>query len=130
MPPSLVPLSLAIQAAGATDIGRARTHNEDTVLLRHDMQLFIVADGAGGHNAGNVASALATTSIANFFENTQKETESLPEYDAFGFSTSARRLARAMQRANRDIIDIAKSSMRHRGMGTTVVAGSMRRDLA
>jgi serine/threonine protein phosphatase PrpC len=122
MPPSVVPLALSIQAAGATDIGPTRKHNEDTVLLRSDLQLYIVADGAGGHNAGNVASALATTAIANFFENTQKETEELPEYDAFGFSTAARRLARAMQRANRDIIEIAKSSMRHRGMGTTVVA--------
>jgi serine/threonine protein phosphatase PrpC len=130
MPPSVVPLALTIHAAGATDIGPSRKHNEDTVLLRSDLGLYIVADGAGGHNAGNVASALATTSMANFFENTQKETESLPEYDAFGFSTSARRLARAMQRANREIIDIAKSSMRHRGMGTTVVAAWMRPDMA
>jgi serine/threonine protein phosphatase PrpC len=122
MPPTIAPLPLSIQAAGATDIGRARKHNEDTVLLRHDMQLFIVADGAGGHNAGNVASALATTSIANFFENTEKETEGLPQYHAFGFSTGARRLAQAIQRANRDVLEIAKSSMRHRGMGTTVVA--------
>jgi protein phosphatase len=121
-PPSVVPLALTIHAAGATDIGPVRKHNEDTVLLRDDLQLYVVADGAGGHNAGNVASALATTAIANFFENTQKEVDSLPEYDAFGFSTGARRLARAIQRANREIIEIAKSSMRHRGMGTTVVA--------
>jgi serine/threonine protein phosphatase PrpC len=121
-PPSVVPLALTVHAAGATDIGPMRKHNEDTVLLRNDLGLYVVADGAGGHNAGNVASALATTAIANFFENTQKESEALPEYDAFGFSTSARRLARAMQRANRDIVEIAKSSMRHRGMGTTVVA--------
>jgi serine/threonine protein phosphatase PrpC len=121
-PPSVVPLALTIHAAGATHIGPVRKHNEDTVLLRNDLGLYVVADGAGGHNAGNVASALATTAIANFFENTQKEAEEGPEYDAFGFSTAARRLARAMQRANRDIIEIAKSSMRHRGMGTTVVA--------
>src|SRR5580704_8998764 len=128
-PPSVVPLALTIHAAGATDIGPSRKHNEDTVLLRSDLGLYIVADGAGGHNAGNVASALATTAIANFFENTQKETESLPEYDDFGFSTSARRLARAMQRANRDIIEIAKSSLRHRGMGSTVVAVWTRPDV-
>src|SRR5580704_8710201 len=128
-PPSVVPLALTIHAAGATDIGPSRKHNEDTVLLRSDLGLYIVADGAGGHNAGNVASALATTSIANFFENTQKEIEALPEYDDFGFSTAARRMARAIQRANRDIIEIAKSSMRHRGMGTTVVAIWARPDL-
>jgi serine/threonine protein phosphatase PrpC len=128
-PPSVVPLALTIHAAGITDIGPVRKHNEDTVLLRNDLGLYIVADGAGGHNAGNVASALATTAIANFFENTQKESEILPEYDAFGFSNCARRLARAMQRANRDIIEIAKSSMRHRGMGTTVVAVWTRPDV-
>jgi protein phosphatase len=122
MSPRVAALSLAIHGAGATEIGPVRKHNEDAVLLRGDLGLYVVADGAGGHNAGNVASALATTSIANFFENTQNETESLPEYDTFGLSTGARRLARAVQRANRDIIDIAKSSMRHRGMGTTVVA--------
>jgi serine/threonine protein phosphatase PrpC len=130
MPPSVVPLALTLRAAGATDIGRVRKHNEDTVLLRDDLQLYIVADGAGGHNAGNVASALATTAIANFFENTQKDFDSMPEYDSFGFSTGARRLARAIQRANRDIIEIAKSSMRHRGMGTTVVAAWARPELA
>jgi serine/threonine protein phosphatase PrpC len=128
-PPSVVPLALAVHAGGATDIGPVRKHNEDTVLLRHDLGLYVVADGAGGHNAGNVASALATTAIANFFETTQKDSEIEPEYDAFGFSTSARRLARAMQRANRDIIEIAKSSMRHRGMGTTVVAVWTRPDI-
>jgi PPM family protein phosphatase len=129
MPPSVVPLAVTIQAAGATDIGRGRQHNEDAVLLRDDLALYIVADGAGGHNAGNVASALATTSLANFFENTQKEATALPEYDDFGFSNAERRLGRAIQRANRDIIEIAKSSMRHRGMGTTVVAVWVRPDL-
>jgi protein phosphatase len=129
MPPSVVPLVVTVQAAGVTDIGCGRKHNEDAVLIRDDLGLYLVADGAGGHNAGNVASALATTSIANFFENTQKEAETQPEYDEFGFSTASRRMARAIQRANRDIIEIAKTSMRHRGMGTTVVAVWARPDL-
>ena len=127
--PTGLPLALSVRASGATDIGHGRKHNEDTVLLREDFHLYIVADGAGGHKAGNVASALATTAIANFFETTQKEAEALPEYDAFGFSTGARRLAQAIQRANRDVIEIAKSSMRHRGMGTTVVAIWVRPEL-
>ncbi len=122
MPSSANLLPLAVQAAGATDIGHSREHNEDTILLRDDLSLYVVADGAGGHNAGNVASALAATSIASFFESTQKEAESLPQYHAFGFSTGARRLAQAIRRANHDVIEIAKTSMRHRGMGTTVVA--------
>src|SRR5260370_40693070 len=59
--------ALSVVAAGATDIGQ-RDHNEDQVLLRPELGLFLLADGAGGHNAGNVASALATTTVANVFE--------------------------------------------------------------
>jgi len=49
---------LELHAAGDTHIGR-REHNEDTILIRPDMALYVLADGAGGENAGNVASALA-----------------------------------------------------------------------
>src|SRR4051812_11872584 len=97
-PRSIVPLR--ITAAGATDIGRVRQHNEDSILLRPDLNLFLLADGAGGHNAGNVASALATTSMAHFFEATQGEQK--PAMDPLGVPTLSRRLARAAQRANRD----------------------------
>ncbi len=109
-------------AAGGTDIGRGRQHNEDNVLVRTDLQLYVLADGAGGHNAGNVASALATTSVANHFEETEALAASAPDIDAFGLFVGARRLAAAIQEANRDVIEIANTSNRRRGMGTTIVA--------
>lgn len=112
-------LPLEITAAGATDIGRSRAHNEDAVLLRPELQLWVLADGAGGHNAGNVASALATTAIANYVEHFGPPTD---EIDPFGTSRSLRRLATALQKANRDIIDIARSSNKLKGMGSTAVA--------
>lgn len=108
-------------AAGGTNIGR-REHNEDHVLLRPELGLFLLADGAGGHNAGNVASALATTTVANMFETTAASLADRPEIDQFGLWTGARRLAAAIHRANTDIIDIAKKSSKYRGMGTTIVA--------
>jgi PPM family protein phosphatase len=111
-----------LTAAGATDIGRSRSHNEDSVLIRPDLSLYIVADGAGGHNAGNVASALATTSIARFFESTAKEVCTKPEMNEFGVLEGERRMAIAIQKANQDIIEISKTSNKHKGMGTTVVA--------
>lgn len=114
---------LTVSASGGTDIGRNRDHNEDTVLLRADLNLFIVADGAGGHNAGNVASALATTSLANAFESTAKSFPGSEEEDDLG-PPAARRLATAIHRANKDIVEIAKSSNKYKGMGTTVVAAS------
>jgi protein phosphatase len=113
---------LRIAAAGITDIGRGRKHNEDTVLVRRDLELYIVCDGAGGHNAGNVASALATTSIANAFETTADQLHDRPDVDNFGLFVDARRLASAIHKANADVVELAKSSQRFRGMGTTVVA--------
>jgi len=115
----------ALFAAGKTDVGRKRDHNEDTILLRPDLGLFLLADGAGGHNAGEVASALATTSIANFFEATEKATRRKPEVDDFGLWTGERRVGAAVKKANRDIIEIATASNKHKGMGTTVVALSI-----
>jgi PPM family protein phosphatase len=113
---------LRVAAAGITDIGRGRKHNEDTVLVRRDLELYIVADGAGGHNAGNVASALATTSIANAFETTADQLHDRPDVDNFGLFVDARRLASAIHRANTDVVELAKGSQKFRGMGTTVVA--------
>ncbi len=119
--PTRLFLPLKLSAAGGTDIGRVRRHNEDAILLRPDLALFILADGAGGHNAGNVASALATTAIANFFESTGHGAEE-PDLDAFGLPIAARRLAASLQKANEDILEIAKTSNKLRGMGTTAVA--------
>jgi PPM family protein phosphatase len=115
---------MTVSGAGATDIGK-RKHNEDNVLVRPDLQLFALADGAGGHNAGNVASALATTTIANFFEATEARFAMSADTDAFGLSIGARRLATALQKANREIVEIAKASNKYKGMGTTIVAVSV-----
>ena len=119
-----VHMRLRMNAAGQTDIGRGRKHNEDTVLVRRDLELYVVADGAGGHNAGNVASALATTSIANAFETTADQLHDRPDIDSFGLYVDARRLASAIHKANADVVELAKSSQRFRGMGTTIVAAA------
>lgn len=119
--PVLVTRALLPVGAGATDVGQ-RDHNEDQVLLRPELGLFLLADGAGGHNAGNVASALATTTVANVFETSATRLGSRPEVDEFGLWTMARRLATAIQRANTEIIDVARKTAKYQGMGTTMVA--------
>jgi len=119
--PVVVTRALAPIGAGATDIG-PREHNEDHVLLRPELGLFLLADGAGGHNAGNVASALATTTVANIFETTAKSLGQKAEVDSFGLWTMARRLSAAIHRANVEIVDIAKKSKKYQGMGSTIVA--------
>jgi PPM family protein phosphatase len=112
---------LALRAAGLTDIGRRPT-NEDVVLVRSDLGLYAVADGAGGHRSGEVASALAARSLENYFGATIKKTHEQPEFDRFGIPSGARRLSAAILKANRDVIEVAKSRTEHKGMGTTVVA--------
>jgi len=119
--PVIVTHALLPVGAGATDIGQ-REHNEDHVLLRAELGLFVLADGAGGHNAGNVASALAATTVANVFETSATTLGHRPEIDDFGLWTMARRLATAVQRANAEVIDVAKKTAKYQGMGTTLVA--------
>jgi protein phosphatase len=113
---------LVIRAAGHTDVGRLRPTNEDAVLVSDELGLYLVADGAGGHRSGEVASALAARSIKNYFGATIRKTHDQPEFDRFGIPSGARRLSAAILKANRDVIEIAKSQPKHRGMGTTVVA--------
>ena len=63
-------VSLKASGVGITDVGLQRDHNEDTFAVLADHDLFIVADGMGGHRAGDVASRLASESISDFFQRT------------------------------------------------------------
>ncbi|WP_437594029.1 Stp1/IreP family PP2C-type Ser/Thr phosphatase [Sorangium sp. So ce1000] len=106
-----------------TDVGRQRKHNEDNVLVKSELGLFVVADGMGGHNAGNVASALATKSLDNFFEATRAG--SLPgpvPADEQELDPEARRIVAAIRKANHDVFVISNTYTQHQGMGSTVVA--------
>jgi serine/threonine protein phosphatase PrpC len=115
-------VDLVLRAAGLSDVGRNRPSNEDVVLVRADLDLYLVADGAGGHRSGEVASALAARSLANYFGATIRKTHEQPEFDRFGIPSGARRLSAAILKANRDVLEISKKAPEHKGMGTTVVA--------
>jgi len=110
-----------LTASGETDRGLVRESNEDALLVRSDLGLYVVADGAGGHNAGNVASAMAITAVAKHIEASEPADIERPERDVFGIWTAARRLAVSVQRANTAVMDIAQTSNKYRGMGTTIV---------
>ena len=62
-----------VVAAALTDVGRERDHNEDSFALLEEHGLYVVADGMGGHSAGDVASALATQAVSDFFKQTDHE---------------------------------------------------------
>ncbi|MBI4703611.1 MAG: serine/threonine-protein phosphatase [Deltaproteobacteria bacterium] len=106
-------------AAGATDVGRERDHNEDRFVLLPEFGVFAVADGMGGHQCGEVASRMATTTIAGYFR-------AHPTGDRDGQAV-AELLRAALIEANEKIHRRASQSRGHRGMGTTVVAAALHR---
>jgi serine/threonine protein phosphatase PrpC/CRP-like cAMP-binding protein len=112
-----------IRSWARTDIGKKRTHNEDSFLNDDALGLYIVADGMGGHAAGEVASAQAVKSIAAVFA------ESRPLLDRFRGAPTveareqvAQLMEQAVGRACADIYTLSSGDLGKRGMGTTVVA--------
>src|SRR5437762_1661789 len=59
---------MALEFAGATDVGRKRDHNEDALLVLPDQNVAVVCDGMGGHEAGEVASGIGVETMKRFFE--------------------------------------------------------------
>ena len=114
--------ALALRTFGATDIGLERDHNEDAILLRDDIGLYVICDDAGGHDAGEVAASAGIRSIAKFMLESAARRGQMPDFDEFGFAVDARRLGAALHKANRDVRAIAAAAKSRRGMGSTVVA--------
>lgn len=98
---------MKIRYAAKTDVGMKRTHNEDYFSLIEDEQLFIVADGMGGHQAGEVASALAASTLRDRLQ---------------GGATSVDVVVAAVVEANAAIFQTAHVNAAQRGMGTTLTA--------
>jgi len=116
------PLALRSMAVGLTDRGMQREHNEDSFLVLEDFGLYIVADGMGGHRAGDVASKLATESIADFFRTTaNNEDVTWPFHFDTNLTEEENRLLTGIRVANRQIMDRSERSRDCQGMGTTVV---------
>ena len=108
-------------AAGLTDVGLQREHNEDNFLVLSEHSLFIVADGMGGHRAGDVASRLAVESIGEFFRSFGGEDATWPFHIDTTMSEAENRLVASIRIANRQIFEKSLRSRDLRGMGTTVV---------
>ncbi|APR81186.1 Protein serine/threonine phosphatase PrpC, regulation of stationary phase [Minicystis rosea] len=108
-------------ASGLTDVGLQRDHNEDSYAVLSEYDLFIVADGMGGHRAGDVASRLATDSIAEFFRSTAQEDATWPFHFDTSLSEDENRLVTGIRVANRRIFERSIRSRECAGMGTTIV---------
>lgn len=108
-------------SSGFTDVGLQREHNEDSFVVLSEHDLFIVADGMGGHRAGDVASRMATEAIAEFFRSTAGEEVTWPFHIDCSLSEAENRLLASIRLANRQIFERSARSRELRGMGTTVV---------
>src|ERR1700745_949307 len=108
-------------ATGLSDVGLQREHNEDSFVVLSEYDLYIVADGMGGHRAGAVASRLATDTIADFFRTTATEDVTWPFHFDTSLTEEENRLLTGIRVANRQIFERSVRSRDCQGMGTTVV---------
>ena len=114
------------QAFGLSDVGKKRKHNEDSLLVAEEDGLFIVADGMGGHAAGEVASKITVETIGEFIASTrQKEEATWPFKYNHALHFNSNRLAVAIEKANERVMAAVAAQPWLKGMGTTVVAGLM-----
>lgn len=113
----------AIESAGITDVGQKRTGNEDAFYLDDDLQLYMVADGMGGHLAGEVASALVVDTIRDYMKRFKEEgdVEEMEDADET-LSKEANRLLSSINLANKGVHQVAQSNEDYKGMGSTVSA--------
>ena len=115
---------MRVSFASATDKGLRRSTNEDCFSVREDLRLFVVADGMGGHAAGEVASQAVVEGIEAFVEATQAmapdQTWPIP-FDP-DQSVNANRLRAGFRMGNRRLAAQIASSSNLRGMATTAVA--------
>ncbi len=115
---------IALSWAVKTDPGLRRTSNEDSYSNRPDVGLFVVADGMGGHVAGEVASRVAVEAISAFIEETAgaDKNRTWPFPFEPTLSLEANRLKAAFRLANRRIAAAIADSQDLRGMATTASA--------
>lgn len=112
-----------IQAFGATDRGWVRPQNQDRILTDQKLGAFIVADGMGGENHGEIAAALAISTMRYYLESSQDRVDVTWPYGYnFGLSLDANRLTTGIQLANQQVWRHAKQGPEFAGMGTTIVA--------
>jgi protein phosphatase len=111
-----------LTAGAVSDIGPVRKTNEDAFVVDLALSLFCVADGMGGHDAGEVAAALALEAITAFIGRSATDTDfSWPYGIDRTLSYAGNRLRTAVYLANRKVFRTAENSIDYNGMGTTVV---------
>lgn len=114
-----------LEAWGESDVGMKRRLNEDVVLVEEDLGLFLVADGMGGHAAGEVASRLAADEIVRIFrDHPDAEHETWPEHWEMSRSSTGNLLVEAVLAGHERVTRAVSRDENLKGMGTTVVVAA------
>jgi len=121
---------MRLRASGCSDRGPVRRTNEDSWCVDETLGTLLVADGMGGHAAGEVASRLALEAVVSFIRRTSDDDEiSWPYGIDAHLSLSANRLRTAVHLANRRVYREAENHDDYTGMGTTIAAALFSRGL-
>jgi protein phosphatase len=112
---------ITVDSASLTHVGLLRKHNEDHHLCLDDLRLYIVADGLGGHQAGDVASKMTTKQIHTHLNSFNESRPVITHWDD-SLSFEANCLLESIKSANSKIYQESQSNARYRGMGSTVSA--------
>ncbi len=112
---------IVIESAGVSDVGKKRKGNEDALFLDDDLKLYIVADGMGGHRAGEVASAMVVKSIQEYMRRLEVE-EDKPANANPGLSEEANRLVSGVHHSNKGVFEASLEDPDRLGMGSTLSA--------
>jgi len=112
-----------VESSGLTDVGQKRKLNEDNFFVDDNLKLYVVADGMGGHQAGEVASEMVVDTIRDYMkrfkEGDPDAVEELEDADE-ALSQEANRILSGIILANRGVHDVAQSDESYEGMGATV----------
>ncbi len=115
---------IIVESAGITDVGRKRKGNEDSLFTDDEIGLYVVADGMGGHQAGEVASRLVVKTMEDYIRQSREEGGESPEMTRVDktLSEEANRLIAGVHLSNQVVHQISQSKPSYRGMGSTISA--------
>jgi protein phosphatase len=114
---------MIIESASITDRGKKRKANEDALILEDALGLYVVADGMGGHLAGDIASQMVVETIGEYIKKSigNDDCDQTADFDET-LSREANRLLSSIRISNQVVHKASQANRSHRGMGSTVSA--------
>jgi protein phosphatase len=116
-------------SAGLTDVGRKRENNEDSYYTDDQVGLYIVADGMGGHRAGEVASSTVVSSVKDYMEAFHTSPVAQETDESNNMSPAATAVCHSIELANRVVYQLSQDQGSYKGMGSTAAVAYLHGDM-